>query len=114
MPRIKIGEIDVELRVDESLAPSVLRAFAGCTPRDTEVDSLDVPEHPKWLRFCIGLLRWYRRVRPAAIGLRCVCDPSCSRYAELAFRKFGFFRGIAATVSRLRRCRPGLGGVDVP
>jgi hypothetical protein len=52
MTRIRLGDIDIELKVDESLAPSVLRAFAGCTPRDAEVDSLGVHEHPMWLQFC--------------------------------------------------------------
>lgn len=113
---LKLGqpEIEIELRVDSVLAPSVLRAFAGTTPLDAEVDALDVPHEPRWLHACVGLLRWYRSKRSGVIERRCVFDPSCSRYAELAFRARGFFRGSFATLDRLRRCRPGCGGVDVP
>lgn len=114
MRRIQVDGIDIELRVDEGLAPSVIRAFAGRTPLDADVDSMDRPSGPLWLKVCIGVLRQYRRVRPTSIGVRCVCDPSCSRYAELAFRKLGFFRGLISTVKRLRRCKPGRGGMDLP
>lgn len=111
---VRIGDAEIDLRVDASLAPSVLRAFAGATPMDAEVDALAVPTKPFWLRACVRILRWYRRSRPARVGQRCVFDPSCSRYAELAFRRRGFFRGALAILGRLRRCRPGAGGVDVP
>ena len=112
--QVKIGELDIELRVDDDMAPSVLRAFAGRTKLDCEVDAMDIPVKPLWLNLCLRALRTYRKTRPAQIGQRCVCDPSCSRYAELAFRKLGFFAGLAATVGRLRRCRPGHGGLDIP
>ena len=112
--RVAIGEINVELRVSETLAPAVLRAFAGCTLHDAEIDSLEIPRQPLWLWCCVSALRTYRSFRPAAVGQRCVYDPSCSRYAELAYRKLGFFRGSIASVRRLWRCRPGLGGNDFP
>jgi putative component of membrane protein insertase Oxa1/YidC/SpoIIIJ protein YidD len=108
------AKLQIELRVDSSLVPSVLRAFAGTTPLDAEVDVLELPRGPRWLRLCVGFLRWYRSKRPGVIERRCVFDPSCSRYSELAFRRRGFFRGALATLDRLRRCRPGSGGVDVP
>jgi len=111
---VKVEGAEIDLRVDASLAPSVLRAFAGVTPMDAEVDALAIPMKPFWLRSCIRVLRWYRRRRPPQIGRRCVFDPSCSRYAELAFRHHGFFRGALATLGRLCRCRPGAGGVDLP
>ncbi|WP_375445142.1 membrane protein insertion efficiency factor YidD [uncultured Fibrella sp.] len=60
------------------------------------------------------LLRWYRlRISPR-LGQRCVYEPSCSRYAELAFRKHGFYTGLSLTINRLKRCKPGLGGTDIP
>lgn len=113
MAHIKLDGIEIDLRVDAKLAPSVLRAFAGRTNLDAEVDALELPARPLWLRMCIQSLRAYRRIRPAAIGLRCVCDPSCSRYSELALRKLGFFGGVVATISRLARCKPGRGGIDI-
>jgi putative component of membrane protein insertase Oxa1/YidC/SpoIIIJ protein YidD len=112
--RIKLDGMEIELNMDAQLAPAVLRAFAGRTLLDAEVDALALPIRPRWLALCIRALRAYRRIRPVAIGLRCVCDPSCSRYAELAFRRRGFWRGLAATLSRLVRCSPGRGGTDLP
>lgn len=111
---VKVGEINIELRVDPKLAPSVLRAFAGRTSLDSEVDALDIPNSPALTRLSIQILRLYRRFRPASVGSRCVFDPSCSRYSELAFRKHGFFGGLTATFARLHRCKPGAGGVDIP
>lgn len=111
---ISIDGVEIELRMDASLAPSALRAFAGMTPMDAEVDALPLPARPLWLRICIHLLRWYRRIRPLHIGHRCVFDPSCSRYSELAFRRRGLLNGCLATLRRLKRCKPGAGGVDVP
>ncbi|MBW3570403.1 MAG: membrane protein insertion efficiency factor YidD [Gemmatimonadetes bacterium] len=96
------------------MAPSVLRAFAGATPLDLDIASHEIPPHPAWLLGCVRCLRWYRRVRPAWVGRRCVFDPSCSRYAELALRKRGLVRGLAAVLLRLHRCKPGHGGMDLP
>lgn len=112
--KISIDGAEIELHVDASLVPSVLRTFAGSTPMDLEIDSQPIPEKPRWLNLCIRFLRWYRRLRPAHIGQRCVFDPSCSRYSELAFLRHGFFKGCLATIKRLQRCKPGSGGVDVP
>ena len=104
----------VELRVDPSLAPSVLRAFLGATPKDSEIDNFPIPKGQLWLTLVVYLLRLYRRVRPKSIGQRCVFDPSCSRYSEMAFRNYGFVKGGYLTISRLHRCRPGVGGTDLP
>lgn len=111
---VKLGDSEIEFRVDASLLPGVLRAFAGTTSRDAEVDSLQIPISPRWLNLCTRMLRWYRTKRSAAIERRCVFDPSCSRYSELAYRKLGFVGGTVATLKRLRRCRPGSGGIDLP
>lgn len=111
---VKLGSSEIEFRVEGLLLPSVLRAFAGTTIRDAEVDVLEIPVSPWWLNVCTRMLRWYRAKRPVAIEKRCVFDPSCSRYSELAYRKLGFVGGTAATLKRLYRCRPGSGGVDVP
>lgn len=111
---LRTDHAEIDLRVAPSLAPGVLRAFLGATPMDAKVDALPIPAKPLSLRTCVRSLRWYRRMRSSRIGERCVFDPSCSRYSELAFRRYGFWRGLFATLGRLRRCRPGAGGVDVP
>lgn len=113
----RIVEFDgatIECRMDDALIPSVLRAFAGATPGDAEIDSLRVPRRPVWLASTIRSLRWYRaRVAPH-LGQRCVFEPTCSRYTELVLRDLGFLRGLALSIRRLARCRPGSGGVDLP
>ena len=111
---IDLGNATVELRLDPMLTPRVLRAFAGRTPHDAVVDALDVKLSPLWLNSCVRLLRWYRRSYSVRSGHRCIFDPSCSRYAELAIRKHGFLRGVLLTANRLRRCSPNRGGVDLP
>jgi putative component of membrane protein insertase Oxa1/YidC/SpoIIIJ protein YidD len=111
---VTLGDLQIELRVNEELAPAVLRVLLGRTLHDSEVDSLAIPRRPIWLSSCVRALRAYRNLRPIAVGQRCVYDPSCSRYAELAYRKFGFIRGTIASTRRLLRCRPGSGGQDFP
>jgi putative component of membrane protein insertase Oxa1/YidC/SpoIIIJ protein YidD len=111
---ILIGGNEIELRMDTALTSSALRAFVGVTPMDAEVDAMPIPVKPLWLYICILVLRSYRRIRPPCIGHRCVFDPSCSRYSELAFRRYGFIKGGLATLKRLHRCKPGIGGMDVP
>ena len=104
----------IELRVDESLVPGVLRAFMGTTLLDAEVDALTVPTRPFWMHICVRLLRWYRAKISPRMGQRCVFEPSCSHYAELALRRHGFFKSCLMTCQRLYRCRPGAGGTDIP
>ena len=96
------------------LIPAVTRHLFGRTARDAEVDQLPAPATPLTVYWAVMVLRWYRRMRPASVGQRCVCDPSCSRYAELAIRQHGMFRGLVATAGRLVRCRPAKGGIDLP
>lgn len=103
-----------QLRVEPALQPFVLRALAGRTALDAEVDAMPLPSSGFWLRRLVRLLRTYRRLRPESLGRRCVCDPSCSRYAELALRRHGLRRGLMRGFARLLRCRPGNGGVDLP
>ena len=43
---------------------------------------------------------------------KCVFVPSCSEYAVQAVTKYGAAKGLALTVRRLLRCRPGNGGYD--
>src|SRR5205085_12452299 len=102
MPTIHLPDgTKVDLCVDDADAPAVLRAFAGATPLDCEVDALPLPLRPIQIVFCIQLLRWYRRVVSPRLGSRCVLDPSCSRYAALEIREHGMIRGIAFTMARL-------------
>ena len=111
---VEVAGIAMEFRVDAGLAPSAIRALAGLTPGDKEVDELSVPMSPRWLGTAVRLLRWYRAGVGTRLGQRCVFEPSCSRYAELALRRRGAIRGTWLTMLRLWRCRPGKGGIDLP
>ena len=108
------GGAQIEFRGDERIRASALRAFVGTTPADAEVDALPLPTGPVWLRLGVRLLRWYRIGWLIRRANCCVFEPSCSRYAELAWRQDGLCIGTRKTLGRLCRCRPGAGGLDLP
>lgn len=114
MNDIKVGSDIYELNIDERLRPGVERRLTGTTRTDQEIHSLPIPTHPFWLKHCVYILRWYRERISPKLGSRCVFEPSCSHYAELAFREKGFSVGLKLTLRRLFRCRPGTGGIDLP
>ncbi|MEG1517103.1 MAG: membrane protein insertion efficiency factor YidD [Raoultibacter sp.] len=37
----------------------------------------------------------------------CRFTPTCSQYGIIAFKRYGFFKGLWLTVKRILRCRPG-------
>jgi len=45
-------------------------------------------------------------VLSALLGGTCRFEPSCSRYAEQALRKYGLLRGSGMAARRLLRCHP--------
>ncbi len=101
-----------EFEVDKSLRPSVERKLTGTTKIDSEISALPLPRKGIILKLSIILLRLYRKIAPHSFRCRCVFDPSCSHYSELAFRQHGFFLGTKLTYNRLARCKPGMGGID--
>ena len=102
----------LEINVDEKLRPSVERKMTGTTSSDLRIGSLPVPRYPLHIALVIRALRLYRKVRPQSIGNRCVFEPSCSHYSEMAIRENGLRVGIKLTARRLSMCRPGNGGTD--
>lgn len=98
--------------IEDKNKPIVMRCFQERTMLDKEIEDLEIPIEPIWLRVVINLIRFYQKNISNLLGNRCVFDPSCSHYSELAFRKKGFFVGIFLTIRRLYRCRPNNGGVD--
>ena len=101
-----------EFKVDERLRPSVERKLTGTTKIDAELAARPLPTKPIKIKLLIGLLRLYRKLAPKALRCRCVFDPSCSHYSELAVRQYGVLKGIKLTCKRLGRCKPGMGGID--
>ena len=101
-----------EFNVNPKDSIIIERHFVGKTNRDIEIENLAVPLKPFWLKIMIKGIRFYQRKISKKLGNRCVFDPSCSHYAEMAFRKKGFFKGSIIIIKRLSRCRPKNGGVD--
>lgn len=112
--RIHVGKDIYECHVDDTLMPALERVLGGTTEMDARIQALSVPDNPLWLGWCTRAIRWYRRRISPKLGNRCVFEPSCSHYAELAFREKGLVNGMVLTVKRLYRCRPGSGGIDLP
>ena len=102
----------LELRVPPEIAPTVLRALGLSTACDMEIDAMVLP-NSGWRHRTVMLLRWYRHRIGRHLGSRCVYEPSCSHYAELAFRQLSFSWACWLTIRRLMRCRPGNGGLDL-
>ncbi|WOD28737.1 membrane protein insertion efficiency factor YidD [Alloalcanivorax xenomutans] len=62
----------------------------------------------------ILLVRLYQRLASKRLRGSCRFTPTCSEYAILVLKKYGFFKGWKLTVSRLVRCKPPYGGEDWP
>ena len=105
---------DISLAVEEKMRPRVMRKLGITPPWDGAVDSMPLPRKITMTTVAVRMCRIYRRLRPASLGDRCAFEPSCSRYSELAFRIFGFRRGVKETFRRLRRCSAQNGGLDLP
>jgi conserved hypothetical protein YidD len=110
--KIEVDGNEFELNVDPKDAIIIERHFSGYTKRDREIERLRIPSKPTWLNIIVRLIRFYQKNISHRLGNRCVFVPSCSHYAETAFREKGFVKGMKLTVKRLYRCRPANGGVD--
>ena len=65
-------------------------------------------------RAAIWLIHLYQNKAKDETRLKCVFEPSCSEYMIAAIEKYGFFRGTAKGIKRLKRCHPPNGGFDPP
>jgi putative membrane protein insertion efficiency factor len=58
-------------------------------------------------------IRGYQWILRPFLGPNCRFYPSCSCYAHQAIERFGAWRGLGMTVTRLARCHPwNPGGYD--
>lgn len=65
------------------------------------------------LAIAIAPIEAYRRFVSPAIPRRCKYEPTCSRYALDAIRRYGILRGLVLAGWRLLRCNPfSHGGYD--
>ena len=65
-------------------------------------------------RYIIGAVRLYQRFAPEKVRKKCRFEPSCSEYMILSVKKYGAISGLFRGIDRLKRCRPGNGGTDMP
>lgn len=66
------------------------------------------------VRVSCWLIGLYQRYAPARIRNSCRFEPTCSDYALICLRHYGFWRGWRESFSRIRRCCPPHGGMDHP
>jgi len=73
------------------------------------VDTMRAPGRELSSAGCVSLIHGYwwskKWLHPPA---SCRFVPTCSVYSEEAFTRFGFWRGLELTASRLCRCRPSV------
>lgn len=65
-------------------------------------------------RILICFVRIYQHFAPESIRKKCRFEPSCSQYMILALEKYGTFKGLMMGIDRLKRCKIGNGGYDLP
>ncbi|KAA1160985.1 membrane protein insertion efficiency factor YidD [Pseudoalteromonas fuliginea] len=65
-----------------------------------------------WLS--IKLIYFYRIIAPQRLRNSCLFEPTCSEYAILALKKYGFFRGWFLSFKRISSCKQPNGGIDYP
>ncbi|ADZ91984.1 membrane protein insertion efficiency factor YidD [Marinomonas mediterranea] len=65
-----------------------------------------------WLS--IKLILFYRAIAPKRLRNSCLFEPTCSEYAILALKKYGFSKGWSLSFKRITNCKQPNGGVDYP
>lgn len=65
-------------------------------------------------RIAIWSIKLYQRYAPDRVRDKCRFEPSCSQYMIISLEKYGFIRGFARGLNRLKRCQPPNGGFDEP
>lgn len=67
----------------------------------------------KW--FAIDMVKIYQHYAPAYIRRRCLLMPTCSEFAILSLRKYGFIIGTFLTLYRIfYRCRGTIYRIEYP
>ncbi len=61
----------------------------------------------------LSLIGIYRYLISPLLGSHCRFYPTCSHYAEDAYKRYGFLKGSYLTIRRLLKCHPWhAGGID--
>ena len=70
-------------------------------------------EYNPLVRFCVVLLKGYKRFVSPLLPPSCRFTPTCSEYAIEAVQRRGIIRGLFLALYRLLRCHPfARGGYD--
>lgn len=58
-------------------------------------------------KVAILLITFYKAAISPLLPSSCRFIPTCSEYGLIAFKRFGFCKGLKLTAKRILRCRPG-------
>jgi len=112
-----VVRLDTPIRIEGDELPSteeLHRFVREARPRQRLIVE-SVPRPGLTSRGVLAAIGIYQRFVSPRLRRRCLLEPSCSRYAELAIAHNGLIRGGAETRRRLSRCRPkNEGKVDYP
>jgi len=62
----------------------------------------------------LAVITFYQRLISPMLGPACRFEPSCSRYAADAIRRFGVLKGVGKACMRLLKCHPFHPGGEDP
>lgn len=65
-------------------------------------------------RLFVYAIRFYQAYLSAPFKGSCIYKPSCSQYSLEAIEKYGVWKGLKLSISRLLRCRPPYDGGHDP
>ena len=58
-------------------------------------------------RVAVLLIRFYQLAISPLLPSCCRFTPSCSQYGLIAFKRYGFKKGLKLTWNRFKKCHPG-------
>lgn len=58
-------------------------------------------------KVAVFLIRFYQVAISPLFPSCCRFTPSCSQYGLIAFRRYGFKKGLKLTWNRFKKCHPG-------
>ncbi len=59
------------------------------------------------VRIAVALVRFYQMALSPLFPGCCRFEPTCSQYAIIAFKRYGFCKGFVLAVKRILKCHPG-------
>lgn len=90
----------------------VLRDIEGIYfGKEAKKENLFLPESSNVLEWTgLVFIKFYQTFISSQDRPACVFEPTCSRYTEMAIKKYGFIKGVIMGADRLQRCHSGAFG----